>query len=401
MTSKLILAAGKERPVMRGHPWIFAGAVQTEPHKAGPGSTVLVESAQGLALGWAAWSPASQIRARLWTHDTNRPIDHAFFKRQVQQALALRRLSMPDFDTLRSVRLLHGEADGLPGVICDRYEDWLVLQITSAGGEKWRAAIADALVACTGVPNVYERSDSDVRQLEGLMPRTGVVLGAAPPTTLNVMENGLQLRVDIVNGHKTGFYLDQRDNRALVQRSAAGRRVLNCFCYTGGFSLAALAGGATEVLSIDSSAEALALAEINQHLNFGVAPCPVEWRRADVFEELRRLKAQGRTFDLIVLDPPKLAPNRQHLERAARAYKDLALFGLRLLAPEGLLFTYSCSGAVSPEFFEKIIADAAADAPADVMILDRLRAGHDHPLRLAFPEGEYLKGLALVKRAKS
>ena len=400
MTAKLILKPGRERALLRGHPWVFAGAVQTEPSQAGPGTTVLIETAGGTALAWAAWSPASQIRARVWSRDVDRPIDHAFFKRQIAHALALRRATVPGFDALEGVRVLHGEADGLPGVICDRYGDFLVLQITSAGGEKWRDAIADALLQATGAANVFERSDGDVRGLEGLPPRSGVMRGSAPPADLSISENGLRLLVDIVGGHKTGFYLDQRDNRARVAQFAAGKRVLNCFCYTGGFSLAALAGGATQVLSIDSSADALALAQRNQALNFsGAVPANAisEWRRADVFEELRSLKKQGAEFDLIVLDPPKLAPNRTHVERAARAYKDLALQGLRLLAPGGLLFTYSCSGAVSPALFEQIQAEAAADAPADVTLVARLQAGNDHPVRLAFPEGEYLKGLLLRK----
>ncbi|MCA3147813.1 MAG: class I SAM-dependent methyltransferase [Burkholderiales bacterium] len=397
MTSKLILAPGKERPVLRGHPWIFAGAVQTEPAKTSPGATVMVLCARGEELGWAAWSPASQIRARLWSTDVSRPIDHAFFKRRVQAALELRRATVPHFEQLDGVRLLHGEADGLPGVICDRYADYLVLQITSAGGEKWRDAIADALLAQTGLGNIYERSDSDVRQMEGLEPRTGVMRGAALPESLSILENGVRLRVDIAHGHKTGFYLDQRDNRALVGQWARERRVLNCFCYTGGFSLAALAGGAAEVLSIDSSAEALNLAQANVKDNFPELEPRAQWLKADVFEALRQLKTQGREFDLIVLDPPKLAPSRHHVERAARAYKDLALFGLRLLAPGGFLFTYSCSGAISAEMFEKIVADAAADAPAEAVIVERLRAGCDHPLKLSFPEGEYLKGLALRK----
>lgn len=396
MTSKLILAQDKERPIRRGHPWVFAGAVQTEPSKASPGSTVLVESARGEPLGWAAWSPASQIRARLWSTDVTRPIDHAFFKRRIQHALALRRATVPHFEDLMGVRLLHGEADGLPGIICDRYADWLVVQISSVGGEKWRDAIVDALVAATGVSKVYERSDTDARQWEGLNARTGVLRGTAPPEDVFILENGVQFHIDIVQGHKTGFYLDQRDNRALVEHHARGRRVLNCFSYTGGFSLAALKGGASEVLSIDSSASALALAEKHYQLNFPKG-APAEWRRADVFDELRRLKAEGQTFDLIVLDPPKLAPNRQHVDRAARAYKDLALLGFRLLAPGGLLMNFSCSGAISPELFEKITRDAASDAPAEAFIMERLRAGNDHPIKLAFPEGEYLKGLALLK----
>ncbi len=410
MTQTLVLKPGRDKAVLHGHPWIFSGAVEREPKKAAVGSTVLVESSSGKALAWAAYSPASQIRARVWSTETSKPIDHAFFKRKVAEAVDWRRLQcgLAQLDFARtSLRLLHGESDGLPGVICDAYrterdggtEDWLVVQLTSAGGEKWRDAIVAALVDATGIERVYERSDSDVRTLEGMPPRTGV-LGAhtgAPDAQAYLVENGIRLRLDIAGGHKTGFYLDQRDNRALVGAHAQGRRVLNCFCYTGGFSLAALRGGASEVLSIDSSADALAIAESNVALN-GLDAGRAQWWCDDVFQALRRLKADGRQFDLIVLDPPKLAPSSAHAERAARAYKDINLLGLRLLTPGGLLFTYSCSGAISADLFQKIVAGAAADAPADAFIERRLGAGFDHPLKLGFPEGEYLKGLMLRKR---
>ena len=410
MTQTLVLKASRDKAVVHGHPWIFSGAVEREPHKAAPGTTVLVESASGKALGWAAYSPASQIRARVWTTETTRPIDHAFFKRRVAEALAWRQLQCThaglDFEQT-SLRLLHGESDGLPGVICDAYraqrdgrrDDWLVVQITSAGGERWRDAIVQALIEATGIEQAYERSDSDVRALEGMAARTGPLgaSGAQPDPAAWLTENGVRMHLDIAGGHKTGFYLDQRDNRALVGAHAQGRRVLNCFCYTGGFSLAALRGGATEVVSIDSSADALAIAQSNVALN-GLDAGRAQWWCDDVFQALRRLKAEGREFDLIVLDPPKLAPSAAHAERAARAYKDINLLGFRLLAPGGLLFTYSCSGAISSEFFQKIVAGAAADAPADAFIERRLAAGFDHPLKLGFPEGEYLKGLMLRKR---
>lgn len=410
MTQTLTLKPGREKAVLNGHPWIFSGAIAREPGRAPAGTTVLVESAAGKPLAWAAYSPASQIRARVWTSETTRPVDHGFFKRRVAHAVAWRRdrCAWAGLDFARtSLRLLHGESDGLPGVICDMYrtrggagaEDWLVLQITSAGGEKWRDAIADALIEATGIGRIYERSDSDVRGLEGLDARIGLMrgAGAAPDPQAWIVENGIRLHLDIPGGHKTGFYLDQRDNRALVGARARGRRVLNCFCYTGGFSLAALAGGASEVLSIDSSADALAIATKSVGLN-GFDAGKATWWCEDVFQALRRLKAEGRQFDLIVLDPPKLAPSAAHAERAARAYKDINLLGLRLLADDGLLFTYSCSGAISAEFFQKIAAGAAADAPAEVFVERRLAAGFDHPIKLAFPEGEYLKGLMLARR---
>ncbi|WP_085318083.1 class I SAM-dependent rRNA methyltransferase [Derxia lacustris] len=410
MTARLILKPGRDKALLHGHPWIFSGAIETEPQRTQPGATVQVESAGGKPLALASWSPSSQIRARVWSFDLSRPIDHAFFKRRVAEAIALRRALMPDFDRQGALRLLHGESDGLPGVICDWYraelapaaggESWLVLQLTSAGAERWRDALVAALVDATGTPNVYERSDSDVRGLEGLAPRTGVIRAAAgvtgPSAGFSIEENGLRLGVDIVGGHKTGFYADQRVNRAKVGRMAAGKRVLNTFCYTGGFSVAALAGGAESVVSIDSSADALELARANVARN-GLDAGRADWICDDAFQALRRLRAEERQFDLVILDPPKLAPSAAHVERAARAYKDINLNGLRLLAPGGLLFTYSCSGAISTELFQKIVAGAAADAPADAVIVERLGADADHPLRLAFPEGEYLKGLVLRK----
>jgi 23S rRNA (cytosine1962-C5)-methyltransferase len=403
MSATLVLKPGREKAIVHGHPWIFSGAVESEPVKAGVGATVLVQNSEGKSLGWAAYSPHSQIRARVWTTDTSRPLDHAFFKRRIGEAVALRRERGLWSENAGGVRLLHGESDGLPGVTCDAYRDartgagWLVLQLTSAGAEKWRDAIVATLCDMTGIANVVERSDSDSRRLEGLETRVGIVRGELPPDDFVIDENGIRLRVDLMGGHKTGFYLDQRANRARLGTLASGRRVLNCFCYTGGFSLSALKGGASNVLSIDASADALTLAQQNMTLG-GFDSVRAEWRCADVFQELRSLKAEGRQFDLIVLDPPKLAPSAAHLDRASRAYKDINLLGFRLLAPGGYLFTYSCSGAVSADLFHKIVAGAAADASADAVIVDRLAAGPDHPWRLSFPEGEYLKGLLLQKR---
>lgn len=394
----LILKPGKERSLLRRHPWIFANAIdRMEGRPPASGATVVVRAANGQFLARAAFSPVSQIRARVWSFDEAEPIDHAFFKRRIATAVAYRRTWVHDTD---AVRLIMGEADGLPGLIVDQYgtgeTGQLVCQFSAAGVEHWKDAIVAALIKETGCPNVYERSDVSVREREGLEQMTGVLAGAEPPADLSATEHGVRYYVDVREGHKTGFYVDQRDNRALVGALAKDRDVLNCFCYTGGFSLAALKGGAKSVVSIDSSGEALAVAERNVTLN-GFDLARAEWLDADVFKSLRNFRAEGRQFDLIVLDPPKFAPSAQHIDRAARAYKEINLVGMQLLRPGGLLFTYSCSGAISMELFQKIVAGAATDARSDARILRRLSAGTDHPMSAAFPEGEYLKGLLLEK----
>ncbi|MBS0543361.1 MAG: class I SAM-dependent methyltransferase [Proteobacteria bacterium] len=391
--AQLILKPGKERSLFRRHPWIFAGSVERLDGRARPGDTITVVTADGKPLARAAWSPESQIRARVWSFDVDAAIDHAFFKRAVAASVA-RRAAIPALRGQQGVRLIHGESDGLPGVIADRYGEVVVLQLTSAGADKWREAIVAGLVQATGCAAVYERSDSEVRGLEGLQPRTGAVHGELPAGGLSIVENGVRMEVDVEGGHKTGFYLDQRDNRLLTGQLAAGRAVLNCFCYTGGFSLQALAGGAQSVLSIDSSGPALESARRNLALNPQLDASCAEWHEADVFKALRALKDEGRRFDLIVLDPPKFAPSAAHAERAARAYKDINLFGFRLLNPGGILMTYSCSGGIGQELFQKIVAGAATDAGVDARIIYRLSAAPDHPIGLAVPEGEYLKGLA-------
>jgi 23S rRNA (cytosine1962-C5)-methyltransferase len=389
---ELILHPGKERSVLRRHPWIFAGAVAHLKGRVRAGDTVVVRADDGRPLGRAAFSPRSQIRARMWSFDAEESIDHAFFKRRVKAAVAAR-AALPELAGQQGLRLVHGESDGLPGVIADRYADTVVLQLTSAGAEKWREALAAALVEASGCARVFERSDSDVRRLEGLETRTGLLHGGEPEGPLVVEEHGVRLEVDIRGGHKTGFYLDQRENRRLARTLAAGRRVLNCFCYTGGFSLQALAGGAAGVLSIDSSEPALEGARRNLALNPQLPAARAEWRDADVFGELRALKQAGARFDFIILDPPKFAPSAAMAARAARAYKDINLLAFRLLAPGGLLMTCSCSGGIGLELFQKIVAGAAADAGVEARILRRLAAAPDHPVGLAFPEGEYLKGL--------
>jgi 23S rRNA (cytosine1962-C5)-methyltransferase len=389
----LILYPGKEKSVLRRHPWLFSGAIAQLDGRARPGDTVDVVSHQGRPLARAAFSPASQIRARVWSFDPQEPIDHAFFKRRVAAAIA-RRAGLPELATQQGVRLIHAESDGLPGVIADRYGDTVVLQLTTTGADKWRAAIADSLQKATGCARIHERSDVEVRHLEGLEPVTGWLLGGATDADLVIEENGVRMVVDIVAGHKTGFYLDQRDNRRCVAELSRGRRVLNCFCYTAGFSLQALAGGAREVVSMDSSGPALATAQRNLALNPQLDATRAIWREVDVFGELRNMRDQE-SFDLIVLDPPKFAHTAAHAERAARAYKEINLSALRLLAPGGLLMTYSCSGGVPADLFQKILAGAALDAGRTARVVQRLQGAADHPVDLAFPEGDYLKGLLL------
>ena len=390
----LTLHPGKEKSVLRRHPWLFSGSIAQLDGRARPGDAVDVVSYQGRPLARAAWSPASQIRARIWSFDADETIDHAFFKRRVAASVA-RRAALPELAGQQGLRLIHAESDGLPGVIADRYGDTVVVQLTTAGADKWRAAIADSLQKATGCARIYERSDVEVRSLEGLEPVTGWLHGTASDDELVIEENGVKMAVDFLAGHKTGFYLDQRENRRRVAELARGRRVLNCFCYTAGFSLQALAGGAREVVSMDSSGPALATAQRNLALNPQLDASRAIWREADVFAELRNMRVSGESFDLIVLDPPKFAHTAAHAERAARAYKDINVQALRLLAPGGLLMSYSCSGGVSPELFQKIVADAALDAKRTARIVQRLQGAADHPVDLAFPEGEYLKGLLL------
>ena len=388
----IVLKAGRERSLVQRHPWIFSGAIDRVEGAPQSGETVAVVAADGAWLAHAAYSPVSQIRARVWSFVAGDTIDDAFFARAIARSAAAR---APMLDARHSgARLVHGESDGLPGVIADLYGDTIVLACLSAGADRWRNALAHALAALPGVACVYERSDADVRTLEGLPPRTGALIGmlAAPVT---IVEDGIGYIVDPVAGQKTGFYLDQRDNRRLLRDLAGGRRVLNAFCYTGGFTLAALAGGAATVTSIDSSADALAAARANLARNPALAASGCTWVEADAFADLRRLRNEGANFDAIVLDPPKFAPTAAHAERAARAYKDINLLALKMLVPGGLLLTFSCSGGISAELFQKIVAGAAVDAGASAQIVKRLTASADHPIALNFPEGDYLKGLVI------
>lgn len=392
MTAKLILKAGREKSVLRRHPWIFSGAVERVQGGPAPGDTVTVASHDGRPLAVAAYSPASQIVGRAWSFQPEETIDEGFFHARVRAAVARRREVPLD----GASRLINAESDGLPGVVVDRYAHVAVLQATSAGAARWKHSIGDALLAEANVESVYERSDSEVLELEGLPPSAGWLRGGGD-TRVEILEGSLRFLVDIERGHKTGFYLDQRDNRALVGRLAQDKDVLNCFCYTGGFTVHALAHGARSALSIDASAEALALAREIAALN-RLPPERSQWQEADVFKHLRAMRDAGRSFDLIVLDPPKFAPTPATAERAARGYKDINLLAFKLLRPGGWLATFSCSGGISRDLFQKIVAGAALDAQVDALIEHRFEAAPDHAVSVHFPEGDYLKGL-LCRRA--
>lgn len=391
----LILKPGREKSLLRRHPWIFSGAVEQVTGSPRPGETVEVRDAQGNWLARAAYSPASQIRARVWTFDLEEAIDADFFRRRIQAALA-RRSALGLMAASDAMRLVHAESDGLPGLVVDRYGEVLVLQALTAGCELWRETLADLLLEQTGAAALYERSDAEVRQLEGLPPRTGLLRGAKSEFRITITEYGLKFLVDIQTGHKTGFYLDQRANRKRVGELAQGREVLNCFCYTGGFSLHAAAGGAQSVLSLDTSGEALALGRENAQLN-GIKANSLDWLEADVFTALRKFRDQNRSWDLIILDPPKFAPTAAQAEKAARGYKDINRLAFKLLRPGGILVTFSCSGGIEAALFQKIVASAALDAGVQAQIVEYLSQGPDHPVSIHFPEGAYLKGLVLVK----
>ncbi|MEN3354109.1 MAG: rRNA (cytosine1962-C5)-methyltransferase [Betaproteobacteria bacterium] len=385
---QLILKPGREKALKRRHPWIFSGAVARIEGKPEMGDTIEVRSSAGELVAVAAYSPHSQIRARAWAwRDID--IDASFFTRRVEAAAAAR-AALGITRASDALRIVHAEADGLPGVIADRYGETIVLQLLSAGAERWRDAIADALCGLGGAERVWERSDADARELEGLKPRSELLRGKPLPHAPVIDEHGVKFKVEIDAGHKTGFYLDQRENRLLLRNLVAGKDVLDCFSYTGGFAINALRGGAKSVMAIDSSGLALETARANAALN-GLPDA--QWYEGDVFQTLRRLRDQGRHFDVIVLDPPKFAPTAAHADRASRAYKDINLLAFKMIRPGGHLMTYSCSGGVSADLFQKIVAGAALDAAVDARIELWLHAAADHPVALNFPESEYLKGL--------
>jgi 23S rRNA (cytosine1962-C5)-methyltransferase len=394
------LKPGREKALLRRHPWIFSGAIAEVMGDPVSGETLDVIDVHGNFLARGAYSPESQIRVRVWTFDEAERVDADFFRKRLKTAISFRgdkrwmtggrsELALPT-----SVRLVHAESDGIPGLVVDRYGDALVIQVLTAGAEAWRDSLADLLMELTECRNIYERSDAEVRKLEGLPLRIGTMRGAELDGQLQIEENDLKYRVDLQGGHKTGFYLDQRLNRMRVRELAVGRDVLDCFSYSGGFALNALAGSASSVTAVDSSAEALHMLADNLALN-GLPNNKQEAIEGDVFKVLRTFRDSRRDFGMIILDPPKFAHNRSQAQKAARGYKDINLLAFKLLRPGGILVTFSCSGGISAEFFQQIVAGAALDAGVDAQIIERLSQSPDHPVTLQFPEGDYLKGLVI------
>lgn len=393
--SSVILKAGREKSLLRRHPWIFSGAIHHADGDIASGATVDLLSSDRQFLARASYSPNSQIRARVWTFE-DEPVDSEFFRKRIRSAIQARDTWGLRRDT-DSYRLIHAESDNLPGLIVDRYGDVLVLQSLTAGSETWKENIADLLLDETELLTLFERSDADVRELEGLEPRVGLLRGSKSTLPVTIHEHNLIFNVNFARGHKTGFYLDQRRNRLRVRGLAQDKDVLDCFCYTGGFSVNALAGGAKSVLSVDSSADALAMCKENVLLN----ELPADRHsllEGDVFHLLRKFRDEGRSFDMIILDPPKFAPTAAQAEKAARGYKDINLLAFKLLRPDGLLVTFSCSGGVDAGLFQKIIAGSALDAGVDAQIVEHLSQAADHPVALNFPEAAYLKGLICLRR---
>ena len=398
----ILLKPGREKSLLRHHPWIFSGGVQQVEGEPVSGGTIDLLSADRQFLARASYSPSSQIRARVWSFDEE-SIDTEFFRKRIRSSLTTRH-SLEIEKHSNAARLIYAESDGIPGLIVDRYGDVLVLQSLTAGSEFWKETLADLLLEETGLSTIYERSDADVRELEGLPPLRGVIRNSIARnsgtladlesrlTNIVITEHGLNFHINLQSGHKTGSYLDQRENRLRVRQLAKDKDVLDCFCYTGGFTVNALSGGAKSVLSIDSSAEALALLRENIELN-NLDATPHTALEGDVFQLLRKFRDENRSFDMIILDPPKFAPTAAQAERAARGYKDINLFAFKLLRPGGILVTFSCSGGIDAGLFQKIVAGSALDAGVDSQIVEHLSQAADHPVLLHFPEGAYLKGL--------
>jgi len=389
---KIFLKPQHEHIVKRRHPWIFSGAIARSEGEPGFGETVDILSAKNEWLARGAWSPHSQIRLRVWSYNPDDAINTDFLKNKLDRSISCRKPLLASGAT-SACRLVNAEADGLPGLIVDKYNEFLVCQFLAAGVVYWQESIIQLLhELLPDIAGIYERSDAEVRAREGLESKCGLLWGSAPPETLEIQEGSLRFLVDVSNGHKTGFYLDQRENRAALAEFCKGKQVLNCFCYTGGFGLWALHGDAAQVTNIDSSAPALELLRRNVELN-GFAAERTILREADVFTYLRTCRDSRQEFDVIILDPPKFAQSERQIDKAARAYKDINLLALKLLRPGGILFTFSCSGHIGRDLFQKIIAGAALDSGRDVHIIRYLGQAGDHPVALNFPEGEYLKGL--------
>ncbi|MBY8032932.1 class I SAM-dependent methyltransferase [Vibrio fluvialis] len=393
MTPAIYLVKGREKSLRRKHPWVFSRGISKIEGEPGLGDTVDVYTHEGQWLAKAAYSPHSQIRARVWSFEKE-AIDTAFFVKRIQQAQLLRD-DLIERDGLTGYRLIAAESDGLPGITIDKYQDFLVCQLLSAGAECQKDALVEALKQCFPTCSIYERSDVAVRKKEGLEERVGVLHGELPPKSVVIEENGVKISVDIVGGHKTGFYLDQRDSRFQSMKYVKNKDVLNCFSYTGGFGLYALKGGAKRVINADVSQPALDTAKFNAELNeFDISKKRAVFLNADVFKLLREYRDQGTKFDVIIMDPPKFAESKAQLNGACRGYKDINMLAMQILNPGGTLLTYSCSGLMDQVLFQKIIADAALDAGRDVKFIERFEQAADHPTDTAYPEGFYLKGFA-------
>lgn len=392
MTARLFLAKGREKSLLRRHPWVFSGAVTRVEGNAASGETIDVCDFQGKWLARAAFSPQSQIRARVWTFDQQEAVDRDFFINRLQTAQQWRTW-LAERDDLTGYRLIAGESDGMPGITIDRFQNFIVLQLLSAGAEYQRANLLAALQHCYPECSIYDRSDVAVRKKEGLPLVQGLVLGDEPPALLPIREHGMQILVDIKEGHKTGFYLDQRDSRLAARRFSANAKVLNCFSYTGAFAVSALMGGCEHVISVDTSQAALDVARQNVELN-QLDLSKAEFVRDDVFQLLRKYRDEGRKFDLIIMDPPKFVENKSQLAGACRGYKDINMLAMNLLNSGGILLSFSCSGLMPIELFQKILADAAIDAGRDVQFIEQYRQAADHPVIASYPEGLYLKGFA-------
>ena len=394
MTAKIILHETREKSLKRRHPWIFSKAVREVVNPPENGADIDIYAADGSFLARASYSPNSQIRARVWSFNAEEKIDQQFFERKIREAAEARTLMLEETG-MSACRLVDAESDGLPGLIIDRYNNFLVLEVLSAGAEYHLKDITSALRNIYPDDNIYERSDVEVRTKEGLESRKGVIYGEEPPEELAIKENGgMQILVNIKEGHKTGYYLDQRDNRAALSKYCKGKSVLNCFSYTGGFSLYALRGRARSVANVDVSQKALDIAKKNIVLNH-LDPGRVKFIREDVFAFLRKEKKAGHTYDVIVLDPPKFAESKSQLDKACRGYKDINMIAASIINPGGYLMTYSCSGHMTPDLFQKVVADALLDAGRDGQIVEFLTQASDHPVALPYPEALYLKGLVV------
>ncbi len=386
-----IIKSGREKSLVRRHPWIFLGAIQKITGAAVAGATIAVVNKDQQGIGLGAYSPHSQITIRMWCFDPSENINDAFFRSTINRAIQARNIIENSAGT-NMQRLIYAEADNLPGLIVDRYANYLVVQFLTVGVEYHKQQIVKILQECFPAYNIYERSDEAARKKEGLQLSTGVLAGKIPPDLLLVQESGSSFWVDLQHGHKTGFYIDQSYNRQQIKKYVAGREILNCFSYTGGFTIAALQGGAQNVINVESSATILEVLNKNIKLN-QIDSNRNENITGDVFQVLRQFRNDSRQFDMVILDPPRFADSRRQINKAARGYKDINWLACRLIRPGGILVTFSCSGAIKPDLFQKILADAAQDAGRSAQIMQSLTQSADHPIALHFPESAYLKGL--------